>query len=47
MKGTISLDSLWEAIQSLSLDDKKWLLKKLQENIHKLEEERRNIGKKQ
>ena len=46
MKETVSLESLWEVIQSLSLEDKKWLLKKLLENIHKQEEETEYINNK-
>ena len=38
MKATISLDSLWQTIQSLSLNNQKWLSSKLQENIRKQEE---------
>lgn len=38
MKGTISLDSLWLAIQSLSLNNQKWLSDKLLENIREKEE---------
>lgn len=38
MKATISLDSLWATIQSLSLTNRKWLANKLQENIHEEEE---------
>lgn len=38
MKATISLDSLWATIQSLSLTNRKWLASKLQENIHEEEE---------
>lgn len=33
MRATISLDSLWQTIQSLSLNNQEWLLDKLQENI--------------
>ena len=33
MKATISLDSLWLVVQSLSLANKKWLFGKLQESI--------------
>lgn len=39
MKATISLDSLWQTIQSLSLNNQKWLAQKLQENIREQEEE--------
>lgn len=38
MKGTISLDSLWLTIQSLSLNNQKWLSDKLLENIREKEE---------
>ena len=38
MKATISLDSLWATIQSLSISNQKWLLSKLQENVHAKEE---------
>ena len=31
MRATISLDSLWQTIQSLSLNNQEWLLDKLQE----------------
>ena len=43
MKGTISLDSLWQTIQSLSLSNRKWLANKLQEDIRESEEEREYI----
>ncbi len=33
MKATISMESLWEAIQSLPLKNKEWLSSKLIENI--------------
>ena len=39
MKATISLDSLWATIQSLSLNNRKWLASKLHENIREQEEE--------
>lgn len=39
MKATISLDSLWVTIQSLSLNNRKWLANKLHENIREQEEE--------
>lgn len=45
MKGTISLDSLWQTIQSLSLSNRKWLANKLQEDIRESEEEREYISK--
>ena len=38
MKATISLESLWQTIQSLSLNNQKWLSSKLQENIRKQED---------
>ena len=38
MKATISLDSLWATIQSLSINNQKWLASKLQENIRAKEE---------
>ena len=33
MKATISLESLWQTIQSLSVNNQKWLLEKLHENL--------------
>ena len=39
MRATISLDSLWQTIQSLSLNNQEWLLDKLQENIRDQKEE--------
>ena len=33
MKATISMESLWQAIQSLPLKNKEWLSSKLIENI--------------
>lgn len=45
MKGTISLDCLWQTIQSLSLSNRKWLVNKLQEDIRESEEEREYISK--
>ena len=39
MRATISLDSLWQTIQSLSLNNQEWLLDKLQENIREQKEE--------
>lgn len=45
MKATISLDSLWQTIQSLSLNNQKWLAGKLQENIREQEEETEYISK--
>ena len=38
MKATISRDSLWLTIQSLSLSNQKWLAGKLQKNIREQEE---------
>lgn len=43
MRATISLDSLWATIQSLSFDNRKWLADKLQENLR--EEETEYISK--
>ena len=45
MRGTISLDCLWQTIQSLSLSNRKWLANKLQEDIRESEEEREYISK--
>ena len=42
MKATISMESLWQTIQSLSPKNKKWLADKLIEDLQ-IEEER--IGK--
>ena len=39
MRASISLDSLWQTIQSLSLNNQEWLLDKLQENIREQKEE--------
>ena len=39
MRATISLDSLWQTIQSLSLNNQEWLLDKLQENIREQKKE--------
>ena len=39
MRATISLESLWQTIQSLSLNNQEWLLDKLQENIREQKEE--------
>lgn len=39
MRAIISLDSLWQTIQSLSLNNQEWLLDKLQENIREQKEE--------
>lgn len=38
MKATVSLDSLWQLVQSLSDDNKKWLANKLMEGLNKREE---------
>ena len=43
MRATISLDSLWQTIQSLSLNNQEWLLDKLQENIRE-QKKKRNIS---
>lgn len=43
MRATISLDSLWATIQSLSFNNRKWLADKLQENLR--EEETEYISK--
>ena len=45
MRGTISLDCLWQTIQSLSLSNRRWLVNKLQEDIRESEEEREYISK--
>lgn len=34
MKATVSLDSIWNLIQSLSLDNQKWLADKVYEEIN-------------
>ena len=39
MRAIISLDSLWQTIQSLSLNNQEWLLDKLQENIREQRKE--------
>ena len=39
MRAIISLDSLWQTIQSVSLNNQEWLLDKLQENIREQKEE--------
>ena len=44
MRATISLESLWQTIQSLSLQNKEWLSSKLIENIR---EETEYISKKE
>lgn len=38
MKASISLDSLWQIVSSLSLRNQKWLAGKLQESIRQREE---------
>ena len=38
MKATITLDSLWQIVSSLSLRNQKWLAGKLQESIRQREE---------
>lgn len=40
MNARISLESVWQMIQSLSLSNQKWISKRLIENIKKKEEER-------
>lgn len=45
MKATISLDSLWQTIQSLSIRNQEWLLDKLQENIRSEKREMEYISK--
>ena len=37
MKATISLESLWQTILTLSPDNRDWLLHKLQEDAHERE----------
>ena len=39
MKATISLESLWQTIQSLSVNNQKWLLEKLHENLESKKED--------
>lgn len=39
MNATISLESVWQMIQSLSLNNQKWISKHLIENIKSKEEE--------
>ena len=43
MKATISMDSLWQTIQSLSTQNKKWLSDKLIQDLH--EEKDKGISK--
>ena len=43
MKATISMDSLWQMIQSLSTQNKKWLSDKLIQDLH--EEKDKRISK--
>ncbi len=45
MKTTISLDGLWQAIQTLPINNQKWLASKLQENISKEENNTEYISK--
>ena len=45
MKATISLDSLWQTIQSMSIRNQEWLLDKLQENIRNEKGETEYISK--
>lgn len=39
MKATISMESLWQTVRSLSKNNKKWLAKKLLEDIREEETE--------
>ena len=39
MNAMISMDSLWQLIQTLPLDNRKWLSSKLLDDIHKDEAE--------
>lgn len=39
MEATLSLDGLWQAIQSLSLNNKQWIADRLIENIREEEDE--------
>lgn len=39
MNATISLDGLWQVLQSLSLNNRKWIADKLIENIQEEETE--------
>ena len=39
MKATISLESLWQTIQSLSVNNQKWLLEKLHEKLERKKED--------
>ena len=45
MKATISLDSLWQTILSLSPSNRDWLLSKLQEDARERKEESEYISK--
>ena len=38
MNATISMDTLWQLIQSLSTDNKRWLASKLYEEVEEEEE---------
>lgn len=40
MKATISMESLWQTIQTLSLSNRKWLAAKLQDDINREQENR-------
>lgn len=40
MRATVSLDSIWNLIQSLSLDSQKWIADKLHE---KIEQEKKDV----
>lgn len=39
MNATVSMESIWQMIQSLSLNNQKWISDRLIENIHAREEE--------
>ena len=45
MKASISLEGLWQLIRPMSLNSRKWLLGKLQEDIRREEEETEYISK--
>ena len=45
MKATISLESLWQTILTLSPDNRDWLLHKLQEDAHEREADTEYITK--
>lgn len=40
MNSTASLETIWQTIQALSFNNRKWISEKLIENIHEEEEER-------